>query len=194
VVARWVTVIVCVPAAVPFAAVALTTSLFEELTDNPPKSPVKSVRAWRLVWKAVMSLWRLCNEEVTALSAVTRASNVFSGAASISRIASTVEVTSMPLPEVLVAEFRMASTASRIAAFSLEVEEVEEELVSPRSWLSDSLELPTKLDRSELMELVLIPLLLLRLGSARFDPWSSDQLSYRQIGNFLEPKEGWPPP
>jgi hypothetical protein len=100
----------------------------------------------------------------------------------------------MPLPEVLVAEFRMASTASRIAAFSLEVEEVEEELVSPRSWLSDSLELPTKLDRSELMELVLIPLLLLRLGSARFDPWSSDQLSYRQIGNFLEPKEGWPPP
>ena len=37
--------IVCVPVAVPFAAVALTTSLFEELTVNAPKSPVESVSA-----------------------------------------------------------------------------------------------------------------------------------------------------
>ena len=45
----------------------------------------------------------------------------------------------MPLPEVLVAEFRMAFTASWIASFELEFVEVElEELDSPRSWLSDS--------------------------------------------------------
>jgi len=67
----------------------------------------------------------------------------------------------MPLPEVLVAEFRMAFTASWMASVPLEFVEVElEELDCPRSWLSDSvLELPPKLDSSELMELVLIPLL-----------------------------------
>jgi hypothetical protein len=66
----------------------------------------------------------------------------------------------MPLPEVLVAEFRMAFTASWIADVVLELEELEE-LVSPRSSLSDSVVEPfSKLDRSELIELVLIPLLL----------------------------------
>src|SRR5208282_3534158 len=77
-------------------------------------------------------------------------------------MASTVEVTSMPLPEVLVAEFRMAFTASWIASEELEFVEDAElvELVSPRSWLSDSVVEPLpRLDSSELMELVLIPLL-----------------------------------
>lgn len=68
----------------------------------------------------------------------------------------------MPLPEVFVAEFRMAFTASWIASAPLDVVD-EEELVCPSSWLSDSvLELLPKLDRSELIELVLIPLLLWR--------------------------------
>jgi hypothetical protein len=55
----------------------------------------------------------------------------------------------------------MAFTASWIASVPLELVDVEpEELDCPRSWLSDSvLELPPKLDSSELMELVLIPLL-----------------------------------
>jgi hypothetical protein len=74
-------------------------------------------------------------------------------------MASTVEVTSMPLPEVWVAEFRMAFTASWSADGILELVELEE-LVCPRSWLNDSVELLPKLDRSELIELVLIPLLL----------------------------------
>jgi hypothetical protein len=53
----------------------------------------------------------------------------------------------------------MAFTASWIASLELELVELEE-LDCPRSWLSDSVELLPKLDRSELMELVLIPLLL----------------------------------
>jgi len=52
----------------------------------------------------------------------------------------------------------MAFTASWIADEVLELVEVEV-LDSPRSWLSDSVELLPKLDRSELIELVLIPLL-----------------------------------
>jgi hypothetical protein len=53
----------------------------------------------------------------------------------------------------------MAFTASWIAEFSVEFVELElEVLVSPRSWLSDSVvELLPRLDSSELMELVLIP-------------------------------------
>jgi hypothetical protein len=56
----------------------------------------------------------------------------------------------------------MAFTAFWIASVALElVEVVLEELDFPRSWASDSLvALVSKLDRSELMELVLIPLLL----------------------------------
>jgi hypothetical protein len=65
----------------------------------------------------------------------------------------------MPLPEVLVAEFRMAFTASWIAESVLELVELDV-LDSPKSSASDSLVLGFKLDRSELMELVLIPLLL----------------------------------
>jgi hypothetical protein len=50
----------------------------------------------------------------------------------------------------------MAFTASWIAAFVLEFVELDV-LDSPRSWLIDSvLELPARLDRSELTELVLI--------------------------------------
>jgi hypothetical protein len=144
--------------------------LFEELTVNPPKSPVKFIRAWRLVWKAVMSLSRLWMEVIWALSALTSASKVSSGAASSSRIASTVEVTSMPLPAVLVAEFRMAFTASWIADEVFELVEVDV-LDCPRSWLRDSvLELLPKLDRSELMELVLIPSSPLHLRTARLPP------------------------
>jgi hypothetical protein len=74
-------------------------------------------------------------------------------------MASTVEVTSIPLPEVLVAEFRMAFTASWIAAFWLELVELDV-LDSPRSSASDSVLLGLKADRSELMPLVLITLLL----------------------------------
>jgi hypothetical protein len=59
----------------------------------------------------------------------------------------------------------MAFTASWIASVALELVEVVLELDSPRSWASDSLvALVSKLDRSELMELVLIPLL---LGTSR---------------------------
>jgi hypothetical protein len=65
----------------------------------------------------------------------------------------------MPLPEVLVAEFRMAFTASWIAEFSLELVELEV-VDSPRSSLSGSLVVFPKLERSEAIELVLIPLLL----------------------------------
>src|SRR5208283_3202342 len=108
---------------------------------------------------AVMSLCRLCKEVVWALYASTWAFNVISGAASICRMAFTVEVTSMPLPEVFVAEFRMALTASWMADVWFEFVEVVE--VCPSSWLSDSVVEPVpKLDRSELIELVLIPLLL----------------------------------
>jgi len=58
----------------------------------------------------------------------------------------------MPLPEVLVAEFRMAFTA-----FLLELVELDpDELDCPKSWLNDSVEELPKLDRSELTELVLI--------------------------------------
>jgi hypothetical protein len=65
----------------------------------------------------------------------------------------------MPLPEVLVAEFRMALTASWIAEFVLEFVELDV-LDSPRSSASVSLVVGSKLDRSELIVLVLIPLLL----------------------------------
>jgi hypothetical protein len=53
----------------------------------------------------------------------------------------------------------MAFTASWIAEFVLELVELDA-LDSPRSSASDSLVLGFKLDRSELMELVLIPFLL----------------------------------
>jgi hypothetical protein len=80
-------------------------------------------------------------------------------------MAFTVEVTSMPLPEVLVAEFRMAFTASWIAAVPLELVELEE-ADCPRSSLSDWVVEPlSRLDRSELMELVLIPHLLRSSGT-----------------------------
>ncbi len=72
----------------------------------------------------------------------------------------------MPLPEVLVAEFRMAFTASWMAEVTLELVELEE-VDCPRSSLSDSVELLPKLDRSELIELVLIPLFLLGASAAR---------------------------
>lgn len=65
----------------------------------------------------------------------------------------------MPLPEVWVAEFRMAFTASWSADGVPELVELEEP-VCPRSWLNDSVELPPKLERSEPIELLLIPLLL----------------------------------
>jgi len=66
----------------------------------------------------------------------------------------------MPLPEVLVAEFRMALTALWIASVVLEFVELDpDELDCPKSWLSDSVEELPKLDRSELTELVLISLL-----------------------------------
>jgi 50S ribosomal subunit-associated GTPase HflX len=67
----------------------------------------------------------------------------------------------MPLPAVLVAEFRMALTASCTADVELEVEDAVVPEV-PRNWLSDGEEPLSKLDRSELIELVLIPLLLRR--------------------------------
>jgi hypothetical protein len=87
----------------------------------------------------------------------------------------------MPLPDVLVAEFRMAFTASWIASVPLEFVEVEE-LVPPNSWLSDSLvELLPKLDRSELIELVLIPFLL--CASTGHGPGSGAPDSYL-IGAF----------
>ena len=63
----------------------------------------------------------------------------------------------MPLPEVLVAEFRMAFTAFWIASELLELVELDpDELDCPKSWLNDSVEELPKLDRSELTELVLI--------------------------------------
>jgi hypothetical protein len=75
---------------------------------------------------------------------------------------STVEVTSRPLPEVFVAELRMASTASRTEESELELFEVELEVEdSPKSSASDSLVLGFKLFSRELTELeVLIPILL----------------------------------
>src|ERR1039457_2002825 len=71
----------------------------------------------------------------------------------------------MPLPAVLVAEFRMALTASCTADVGFEVEDPAV-LEAPRSWLSDGEELLSKLDRSELIELVLIPILLRRRGTS----------------------------
>jgi hypothetical protein len=61
----------------------------------------------------------------------------------------------MPLPEVLVAEFKMALTAFCSAEVTEEL--VLEELEFPRSWLSDSLLELAKLDKIELIPLVLIP-------------------------------------
>jgi hypothetical protein len=92
-------------------------------------------------------------------------------------MAFTVEVTSMPLPEVLVAEFRMAFTASWIAAEVLELVALDV-LDSPRSSASDSL------DRSELIPVVLIPHLL--GASAARGPGSGAPDSYL-IGNFVIP-------
>jgi hypothetical protein len=48
----------------------------------------------------------------------------------------------------------------------LELAELEE-LDCPNSWLNDSVELPPRLDRSELIELVLIPLLLCASWASR---------------------------
>src|SRR5208337_99193 len=112
----------------------------------------------------------LCKAEVWVLRLVTCCCNCSSGAASISSIASTVDCTSMPLPEVLVAEFRMAFTAPWIASFSLELVELEE-VDSPRSSLRGSLVVFPKLDRSELIELVPIPLLLCASGARGSPRW-----------------------
>jgi hypothetical protein len=83
-------------------------------------------------------------------------------------MASTVDVTSMPLPEVFVAELRMESTASRTAESVLELFEVELEVVdSPKSSASDSL-LGFKVFSRELIELdVLIPFLLQKAAGCR---------------------------
>ena len=89
----------------------------------------------------------------------------------------------MPLPEVLVAEFRMAFTASWIAAEVLELVALDV-LDSPRSSASDSLVLGFKLDRSELIPVVLIPHLL--GASAARGPGSGAPDSYL-IGNFVIP-------
>ena len=81
----------------------------------------------------------------------------------------------------------MAFTASWIADEELELVELEV-LDSPRSWANDSLvELESKLDRSELIELVLIPSSPLRLGGLRRGQWSTCQSCNRQIWDFLEP-------
>ena len=101
----------------------------------------------------------------------------------------------------------MAFTASWIADVVLELVELEELCDSPRSSLSDSVvELLSKRDRSELIELVLIPLLLLIpaaglalacfagsrlviLGGElrpRTCKTGPHYLPYRQIGKFLE--------
>src|SRR5208337_3265048 len=94
----------------------------------------------------------LCKAEVWVLRLVTCCCNCSSGAASISSMASTVDCTSMPLPEVLVAEFRMAFTASWVAEFSLELVELDVP-DSPRSSAIDSL-LGLELFRSEVSKLV----------------------------------------
>jgi hypothetical protein len=70
----------------------------------------------------------------------------------------------MPVPEVPVAEFRMAFTASWIA---VEVLVELEELDCPRSSLSDSVLLEPKEDRSEVIPLVLISISPLRPASER---------------------------
>src|ERR1035441_4017318 len=156
----------CVPKAAPLAAVALTTLLLFDSTAAAPKAPKGSLRAWTVVWNAVRSLWIAVKAVVWALRPVTCWSNCCSGWASIWSRAFTVDCTSMPLPAVMVAEFRMALTASCTADVELEVEDAVVPEV-PRSWLSDGEELLSKLDRSELIELVLIPILLRRRGTDR---------------------------
>ncbi len=84
----------------------------------------------------------------------------------------------MPLPEVLVAEFRMAFTACWIA---VEVLVFVEELDCPRSWLSVSVVLGFKADRSELIPVVLIPVSPLRPDRERHSRLVACQLEYRQI-------------
>jgi hypothetical protein len=114
-------------------------------------------------------------------------------------MASTVEVTSMPLPEVLVAEFKMAFTASWSVSLLLALVELVV-LDSPSSSASDSV-LGFKLDRRELIELVL-PISVLLYAAARGDDprkavlaarerrsrYSPSQLFHRQFSSFLEDK------
>jgi hypothetical protein len=85
----------------------------------------------------------------------------------------------MPLPEVLVAEFKMALTAFWRAEVS-PVFVLEEEF--PRSWLSDSLLELAKLDKIELIPLVLIPTPPLRLGGKRRSRLMAYHSCYRQVG------------
>ena len=117
------TVIVCVPAAVPFAAVALTTSLFEELTDNRPEIPGEIGEGLEAGLESRhVALEALQGGGLGVEGGHLGVQRLLRGA-SICRMASTVEVTSMPLPEVLVAEFRMAFTASWIADVGARIRE-----------------------------------------------------------------------
>ncbi|MGA3167032.1 MAG: hypothetical protein ABSF14_13055, partial [Terriglobia bacterium] len=87
----------------------------------------------------------------------------------------------MPLPEVLVAEFKMALTAFWRAEVS-PVFVLEEEF--PRSWLSDSLLELAKLDKIELIPLVLIPTPPANLDSDRLGRLMAYHSCYRQVGVF----------
>jgi hypothetical protein len=130
VLARFFTTTVLFPAALPDAAVAVTTLLLEDATVLADNGPVRLLSDCMSLSRLVVAVWICVKSEVWLWSVVISAFQIFSGPSAAVTAELTADVTSIPGVDAPIA-------ASRMELISTAVDELDD----PSSELSKEVEL-----------------------------------------------------
>jgi hypothetical protein len=115
VLARFVTTTVLFPAALPDAAVAVTTLLLEDATVLADNGPVKLLSDCMSLSRFVVAVWILVKSEVRLWSVVISAFQMFSGPSAAVTAELTADVTSSPGVDAPIAASRMELMSMAVA-------------------------------------------------------------------------------